>query len=214
MRKIIIGLILLGCSISVSAQAIRLRSTITGKVSIARDKWHSIIDLRSDVSGCAYVPLSTKRELDKRSCAASPATFKLVDAAFKDNQTFLVVQSEAMGNCNVCGQCGASEAYALIWLKLDARLRLLEKKSVPIEYCRENISLVGNEISVNENTQDESLKLSLKSDVLSVEFEKTLFTENSDISGYEFSHLEYSRKTPEKGFVIKTEKRVKSSIKE
>ena len=44
----------------------------------------------------------------------------------------------------------------------------------------------------------------------SVEFEKENYGENNQMS-YEFSRLVYNRKTPEKGFVIKTEKRGKSA---
>lgn len=58
------------------------------------------------------------------------------------------------------------------------------------------------------------LRLSFNKDILTVGFEKTIFSDKSDISGYEFSRLEYNRQTPEKGFVIKTEKRDKSSANE
>ena len=54
------------------------------------------------------------------------------------------------------------------------------------------------------------LNLPFKGDVLIIESEKEIYGEN-DTSVYEFSRLEYNRKTPEKGFVIKTEKRGKSA---
>ena len=59
---------------------------------------------------------------------------------------------------------------------------------------------------------NETLKLPFKGDVLTIEMEKSNYGAN-DTTSYEFSHLEYNRKTPEKGFVIKTEKRAKSSAK-
>lgn len=208
--------------IPISAQIpakIKLQKSGLGKITVVRGKTRSVIDLSKDVAGCAYVTGGRKRELDKKSCAAPAASFKLLSAVVKTNQTFLVVQSEAMGNCNVCGQCGASEAYALIWIKLDARLRILDKKSTPIEYCLADVFNITPSIKVNEQNQNprtnlptQSLELKFNKDILVVEFEKTIFNENSEISGYEFSHLEYNRKTPEKGFVIKTEKRAKSSI--
>ncbi|HYP50784.1 MAG TPA: hypothetical protein VEQ34_07570, partial [Pyrinomonadaceae bacterium] len=167
-----------------------------------------------DAAGCAYIAAGEyKRDLDARECAAPPAHFKLIDATVKNNQTFLVVLTEAMGNCNVCGQCGATEAFGLVWLQLNANLRLVKKKAVTLELCIENISLVSPAIQINEAVDNETLNLSLNGDVLTIELEKEIYGEN-DTTSYEFSRLEYNRKTPEKGFVIKTEKRAKSSQKE
>ena len=200
--------------ISAPAQSpakIKLQKSGPGKITVVRGKTRSIIDLSKDVAGCPYVTGSNKRLLDKKGCAALAASFKLLSATTKNNQNFLLVQSAAMGNCNVCGQCGATGAFALIWLKLDSRLRLLDKQSVPVEFCLFSISSL--ESRPREDILSD-LNLSFKDDVLITEFEKTLFNDNSEISGYEFSHLEYNRKTPEKGFIIKTEKRAESSIEE
>lgn len=211
MRRILFCLMFLCCVFGVSAQNVRFRAVGAGKVSVSLGKIRSTIDLSKDVAGCTAVAGGFRRGLEAKGCAAPPATLKLVDSKTKNNQHFLVVQSEAMGNCNVCGRCGASEAFSLIWLKLDARLRISEKKSVPLESCIEDVSMISDSISFNEETQESKLQLKFTGDVLTLEYEKTLFGENSEISGYDFSHLEYSRKTPEKGFVIKTEKRPQSS---
>jgi hypothetical protein len=196
---------------TIAAQKIGLRGNKTGGIVVTKGKMRATIDLSDEVAGCPYVANGKyKRSLEERECVAPPAGFTLIDATVKNRQTFLVVLTEAMGNCNVCGQCGASEAYALVWLQLDARLRLIKKQAVPISLCVEDISMVSPEIQINEAEDNETLKLSLKGDVLTVEFEKEIYGEN-DTSVYEFSHLEYNRKTPEKGFVIKTEKRGKSA---
>lgn len=211
MRKIFFCLTFLCCALGVSAQNIQFRSIGAGKISVSKGKLRSTIDLSKEVAGCTAVAGDFRRVLVEKGCAAPPATLKLVDSQTRNKQYFLVVQSEAMGNCNVCGQCGASESFSLIWLKLDAQFRVVEKKGVPLDYCIGNISLVNNSISFNEETQESKLQLKFVGDVLTIEYEKTLFGDNSDISGYDFSHLEYNRKTPEKGFVIKTEKRAQSS---
>src|SRR5205085_702543 len=120
---------------------INFRNAGLAKIFISKGKIRSNIDLSRDVAGCNYVSREQKRELDKTDCASSPATFKLIDATVKNSQTFLVIQSNAMGNCNVCGQCGASEAYTLIWLKLNPRLRVINKQSIPLNYCLAGISI-------------------------------------------------------------------------
>lgn len=211
MRKIFFCLIVLSCALGVSAQNVRFSVVRAGKISVSFGRVRSVIDLSKEIAGCTAVAGNFRRGLEAKGCAASPATLKLIDSTTKNNQSFLVVLSEAMGNCNVCGQCGASDAFSLIWLKLNARLRIIEKKSVPLEYCLENVSIVSDLISFNEQTQQSQLQLKFINDVLTVEYEKTIFGDNSDTANYDFSHLEYNRKTPEKGFVIKTEKRAQSS---
>jgi hypothetical protein len=196
---------------TVTAQKIRLRGNKTGGIVVTKGKTRATIDLSADAAGCAYVPPGKhKRDLDEMECTAPPASFKLIDATIKNNQNFLVILTEAMGNCNVCGQCGASEAFALVWLRLDARLRLIKKQAVPISLCVQSISMVSPKTQINDAEDNETLNLSLKAGVLAIEFEKEIYGAN-DTSVYEFSHLEYNRKTPEKGFVIKTEKRGKSA---
>ncbi|MDQ3801130.1 MAG: hypothetical protein M3384_17035 [Acidobacteriota bacterium] len=214
MRTIIFSLLFflfLNCG-AATAQRIGVRGNKTGGVVVTRGKARATIKLSEDVAGCGYLVAGEyKRDLDARECSAPPAGFKLIDATVKDNQVYLVVLTEAMGNCNVCGQCGASEAFGLIWLHLGgANLRLIKKKSAPLELCLENLSIVNPAIQRGEADNNASLNLSFKADVLTVETEKEIYRENEP-TAYEFSRLEYNRKTPEKGFVIKTEKRTKSA---
>ena len=212
MRTIILGLLILVCASIISAQPkaakIILKSTKTGKVTLSKGTLRSTIDLSRNVAGCAYVSGEVRRELDKKGCAASPAEFKLLDAQTKNKQNFLLIEAAAMGNCNVCGQCGASESSTLIWLKLDARLKVLDKKEVPIEDCRSGVSFVAT-ANKGEADESENSDLKFKNDILHVEFEKRNY-DNSDNIFYEYSILDYSRKTPEKGFIIKAEKRENS----
>lgn len=209
MRKILFCLIILSCSICISAQKIRIRSGETGEIFVTQGKRRATIDLSRNIAGCPYVPARDKRDLDKKSCAAPPVTFKLIEAVTKNKQTFLIIEAEAMDNCNVCGQCGATEAYALIWLKMNSRLRVLEKKTAIYEDCRANISYLDSKAATDENKQYQSPEF--KAGFLILEYEQRIYNRNSDPENYEFSRLEYNRKTPEKGFVIKTEKRSKSS---
>ncbi|HEX8251493.1 MAG TPA: hypothetical protein VF599_25185 [Pyrinomonadaceae bacterium] len=192
------------------AQKISVRGNQTGGILVTKGKARATINLRRDVAGCAYLSAGEyKRDLDARECTAPPAGFKLIAASVKNNRVYLVVLTEAMGNCNVCGQCGATEAYGLVWIQLNASLRLIKKKAVPLSLCIENRSIVSPEI-IRDAEDNEILNLSLKGDRLTIESEKAIYGENEKYT-YEFSRLEYNRKTPEKGFVIKTEKRDKSA---
>lgn len=213
MRKIIFSLLfllLLNC-VAAQAQKTSVRGNKTGGIVVTKGKMRVTINLNREIAGCPYVASGErKRDLDARECTAPPANFKLIDAREKNKQIYLVVQTEAMGNCNVCGQCGASEAFALVWIQLDTNLRLIKKQAVPLELCIQNISLISPKIQINEAVDNETLNLSFSGDRLNIELEKEIYGEN-DTYTYEFSRLEYNRKTPEKGFVIQTEKRAKSS---
>jgi hypothetical protein len=145
MRTIIFSLLFfLFLNGAATAQKIGVRGNKTGGILVTRGKMRATINLRADAAGCAYVlPGERKRQLDAIECTALPATFKLIDASVKNNRIYLVVLTEAMGNCNVCGQCGASEAFGLVWLQLDANLRVIKKKAVPLEFCLEDRSIVS-----------------------------------------------------------------------
>ena len=216
MRKIIFVFLIAAFCISVSAQnasKIKIWGIGSGKITVSKGKTRSIIDLSRDIAGCAFVPKEFRRELDKKGCTSRPATFELIDATEKDDQTFLILTADAQENCNVCGRCGASEATTFIWLKLDAKLKLLERKNIPIEYCELNISMIQPLSDIDEQTQEETLNVPFKDNVMTIEFERTIYGDEAkgDKDVFEFTHIEYDRTKPEKGFVIKTEKRDKSS---
>jgi hypothetical protein len=190
-----------------------LRNVGLARVSVSKGALRRTIDLSEEVTGCAFVSGQSRTPLKKRGCAAPPATFELVDSTTHNGDTYVIVLSTAMDNCNVCGRCGASEAYSLIWLELDPTLRVRNKKSTPIEDCMAFIGLVSPTVEEDEPTKDGAFALPFKGDSLIVEFERRLFEEDTEKQGYRFSHLEYNRKEPEKGFIITTEIRAKSSQK-
>lgn len=217
MRKIFFVLLLAAFFIPVSGQTpakIKINKGGLGKIAVIKGKISSIVDLSKDVAGCPFVTAVLKRDLDEKGCTAPPASFKLVDATEKNKQIFLILTANAQENCNVCGRCGASEASTVIWLKLDSRLRVLDKQNVPIEYCQFNISTVSPVSVYNEETQEDSMNLSFKNNVMVFEFEKRIFGDetNGDKDAFEVTRVEYDRTKPEKAFVIKIDKREKSSV--
>jgi len=196
-----------------SLAGIRIRAAGLGRILITRNKLNSTVNLGEGLEGCVYLTKSQKAGLDRRGCAASPPDFKLIDAVIENNRIFLLVSADAAGNCNVCGECGATDAYTLFWLSLDSRLRLQEKQQAGVESCLSRISMLSPaENEESDERGEEFAGFKFKGNVLTIEYEKTIRDEN-DVTIYEFSHLEYNRKTPQKGFIIKTEKRDKSSAK-
>jgi hypothetical protein len=193
---------------------IRLKNIGQAKISITKGKLLSEIDLSDNVAGCAYVTNAYKKILDNdkvlKGCESPPANFKLIDSTEKDDFIYLIVWSEAMGNCNVCGHGGGTNSFSLIWLKLADDLKVIEKKSVDVEWYRNDIAVTKPKPKAYYNLS--IWKPIFIKDLMTIEFEKTNYKDNGDILDYDFSHLEYSRKTPEKAFVIRTSKLEKSTL--
>jgi hypothetical protein len=190
---------------------VKLKNIGRAKISITRGKLLSKIDLSENVAGCAYVK---KRAyvFNNADCSASSASFKLIDTTKKNNSTYFAVMSKAAPNCNVCGQCGACRSsFAIIWIKLDKNLKLVKKQSFAIEDCLSDIAVTTPKYVV-QDCDEKPFNPKFVKDLLTIEFEKGNYKNNDDVRNYDFSHLEYNRKTPEKGFVVKTSKRKKSML--
>lgn len=183
-----------------------LKNAGPAKILLRAKRLSATIDLKKEVSGCPYVAPQNRAKLNKIGCAASPAEFRLLDGRLKNGRHYILIAAEAMGNCNVCGRCGASESASLIRLVLNARMKVLERQSVAVEHCLENISLKSPAFDF-EAGGDQVFEWKFEGDVLSAEFEKTIYGDES--ADVERTILEYSRRSPEKGFVIRTSKQKK-----
>jgi hypothetical protein len=202
-------IIFVSISFAQTKSAVKLKNVGRAKISITKGKLLSKIDLSENVAGCASVKKRTY-VFNNADCSAPDASFKLIDTTEKDDFIYLVILSDAMGNCNMCGRGGSTNSFSLIWLKLDSALKMLEKKSVPIDYSRNEIYILKPKPIPHDNLS--TLNLKFGKDVLTVEFEQISYFDNGKPKFYDFSHLEYNRKTPEKGFIVKTSRRKKSSI--
>lgn len=192
-------------SFAQTKSTIRLKNIGRAKISISKGKLSSKIDLSKHVEGCAYVKKRTFVFADA-DCSAEPANFELIDITEKNNSAYLIILSSASSNCNVCGQCGACrDSFSIIWLKLDKNLKLLRTQSEAVNNC-DDIE-VKKPKKILKNCEDTKFTPKFKNNLLTIEYE-TL----AESKIYIFSHLEYNRKTPDKGFVIKTSKRKKSSL--
>jgi hypothetical protein len=212
---LIFTIVFVSISFAQTKSDVKLKNIGQAKISIAKGKLLSKIDLSNDVAGCAFLTKKQKVQIDKdpmtEGCSAPDASFKLIDTTEKNKTTYLIVLSEAMGSCNVCGHDGAGNTFSIIWLKLDSGLILIKKKSVIVEWSLDDIAVINPKSKPNSNLS--IWKPIFVKDLMIVEFEKTNYKDNGDVINYDFSHLEYNRKTPEKGFVVKTSKRKKSTIK-
>jgi len=98
---------------------------------------------------------------------------------------------------NVLGYCGATTDHTLIWLKLDAGLKLEGKQSAVLVDCQANISMTDQEYD-----RQDGLVIKLIRGRLAIEYGNTIDDEVRTLS-----QLVYDRKFPERGFVIKTKEK-------
>jgi len=163
------------------------------RIRIVAGTKRALVDLTDDVSGCLelFDPTVSQRRFRQ------PLRIKVIDMVSKDDKRYLVLLAVAQSNCNVQGRCGVATDNTLIWLKLDAGLKLEEKQSAVLVDCRMNIDVTDSEY----DSQD-SLVIKLVRGGLEIEYGNTF---DDDVQT--LSQLVYDRKFPERGFVITTKKK-------
>lgn len=128
-----------------NANGFTAKHTTSGNVTIKKGKLSVVIKLAKEVSGCVY----TSRQAVKFAppdCAAfgAKADFTIIDAVSKNGKHYLIIEAESPSgnsNCNACGRCGADGATSLIWVQLNAKLKLEKKKSIAISDCENDVYL-------------------------------------------------------------------------
>ncbi|MCU0238632.1 MAG: hypothetical protein MUC29_04250 [Pyrinomonadaceae bacterium] len=181
------------------------KHTTNGNVTIKKGKSSSVINLAKEVLGCVY----TSRQAVKNApqdCASfgSKAEFKVVDAVSQNGKHYLIIEAEsptANSACNACGRCGADGATSLIWVKLNANLKLEKKKSIPISDCETSTYLSENK-AINESIMDGKGYRFIKNQ-LRIETKGRSEKETKDGNLMdEIIIWNYSRNSAEKGFTI------------
>lgn len=166
---------------------------IRGRVRISNGKYQSVVDLEKDISGCFDLYDPTDRKFRLKDNAA----IKVIDRVSQEAKYYIVLLADAESNCNIQGNCGAARDYTLIWLQLNDRLKLEDKRVAVIEDCRAQIELIEPDYSRGPDTEP-PVKL--------VDGKLNLKYGNISDDKEDRSRLIYDRHAPEKGFLITTEK--------
>jgi hypothetical protein len=158
----------------------------------------ALVDLKDEVSGC----LALFDSYPPRRIVKQPLGVKVVDRVRKDDKYYLILLTQAQSNCNIQGQCGAASDFTLIWLKLDASLKLEEKKSAVVEDCRSNIFVIVPEGESPIREPEDGPKIKLNGGKLAIDYGNSFDDDVRTISA-----LSYDRKFPERGLVITTKEK-------
>jgi len=160
------------------------------QIRIVAGTKRTLVNLTDDISGFLEMyDLDVSRRISKR-----PLGIKVIDRVSKDDKRYLVLLAEAQSNFNIRGFCNEAHDYTLIWLKLDADLKLEAKNAAVITDCQKNLTVITPE---GDAEYEPTIKL--------VRGKVTLqYGDALNDDARTVSQLVYDRKSPEQGFVITT----------
>lgn len=168
------------------AASLKISSAGGKKVRIALDPRKRMIDLSNEVLGCTelFDPAAPGRRIH------DAARIGIVDWVHKGRRHYVVFWALANANCNVQGHCGAGENCTLLWLQLDAELRLEKKQAVVVQDCMAATGVPDMDL------EEPGARLLLKEGRLDLRF-GDLVADNPSLS-----RLVYERAACEKGLVV------------
>jgi|SRR5215470_4313353 len=160
------------------------------QIRIVAGTKRTLVNLKDDISGFLDMyDLDVSRRISKR-----PLGIKVIDRVSKDGKRYLVLLAEAQSNFNIRGYCNEGYDYTLIWLKLDADLKLEAKNAAVIVGCLSNIFVIDPEYDAKEE-----LLIKLVGGKVTLQYGDEFNDDARTVS-----QLVYDRKSPEQGFVITT----------
>lgn len=110
---------------------IQITSLNDGQFRFARGRTRTVYDLKSSLSGCygALFDGATGQKL------GGSVRARVLDQTAQKGFWYVVMQVTTNTGCNVQGMCGAGLSVDVIWLKFDAKLRLLARQAAMVEDC-------------------------------------------------------------------------------
>ena len=155
------------------------------------------VTLQGEIAGCTTGSYDGSDPNSKPSGGA--AATRVIDEIRKGAFWYLTFQTTLGSGCNIQGMCGAGSAVSVVWLKLDAKLKVISRKAVIVVECLTNTGLskwagrTGNDVMDSTDP-----KLRMVAGKLELEYQ----TEDYNMKQKTVSSLRYDRRTPEKGLIV------------
>lgn len=157
----------------------------------------SSVTLQGDIAGCTTGSYDGSDPNSKSSGGA--ATTRVIDEIRKGAFWYVTFQTTLGSGCNVQGRCGAGSGITVVWLKLNARLKMISRKTVIVEDCMTDTGTSKFAGKTGDEIKDSfDPKFRLVAGKLEIEFQRDDFnTKKTTISS-----LRYDRRAPEKGLIV------------
>ena len=171
-----------------------------GKFRLSQGNSSTNVNLQGEIAGCTTGQYDGSDPNSKPSGGA--ATTRVLDLLKKGAFWYVTFQTTLGSGCNVQGRCGAGTSVTLVWLKLDAALKLVKRQAVIVQECLTDTTLTRWAGRTGRDTDDFNPKLEMRSGVLEVVFETDDYTEKTKL----VSSLRYDRRTPDQGLLVVSKK--------
>jgi hypothetical protein len=180
-----------------SSDPVKITAFPNGIFKFRQGKLNGSINLQGGLAGCTTGTYDGSNPKSKPEGGA--ASTRVIDQIRKDAFWYVTFQTVLGSGCNVQGLCGAGEAVTLVWLKMDANLKLMAKKAVILEECLTNTSLTEwSGRKPGDGSDGLVPKLNLLGGKLELRFESEDYNTNQKT----ISSLRYERRSLEKGLIV------------
>jgi hypothetical protein len=170
---------------------VRVTSLNDGRLRFAKGRTRVVYDLNADISGCAG-PLFDGGTGQK---FGGSVRARVLDQTVQTGFWYVVMQVTTNTGCNVQGMCGAGVSVDVIWLKFDAKLKLLARQAAMVEDCRTSLELTRFE---GKRSDAQDVILETRGGVLSLESKLSDFEKKTAT----LTILRYDRRKPDRGLAI------------
>jgi hypothetical protein len=116
-----------------SSDPVKITAFPNGIFKFAQGKSNGSSNLQGEIAGCTTGTYDGSDPKSKPSGGA--ASTRVIDQIRKGAFWYTVFQTVLGSGCNVQGMCGAGSAVTVVWLKLDAKLKVISRKAVIVEDC-------------------------------------------------------------------------------
>ena len=180
-----------------SSDPIKITAFSNAIFKLRQGKLNGSVTLQGEIAGCTAGTYDGSDPNSKPSGGA--AATRVIDEIRKGAFWYLTFQTTLGSGCNVQGMCGAGSAVSVVWLKLDAKLKVISRKAVIVVECLTNTGLskwagrTGNDVMDSTDP-----KLRMVAGKLELEYQ----TEDYNMKQKTVSSLRYDRRTPEKGLIV------------
>jgi hypothetical protein len=180
-----------------SSDPVKITAFLNGIFKFRQGKLNGSVNLQGEIAGCTTGTYDGSDPKSKPQGGA--ASTRVIDQIRKGTFWYTVFQTVLSSGCNVQGLCGAGSAVTVVWLQLDAKLKVISRKAVIVTECLTNTDAtkwVGQSGDEIKDLFDPQFRL------VAGKLEIGFQTEDYNTKQKIVSSLRYDRRTPEKGLVV------------
>jgi hypothetical protein len=178
---------------------IQITSLNDGQFRFIKGSRRAVYSLRADIHGCtaSIFDFSTGQKF------GGSVRARVLDQVSTSRLTYVLMQVNTNTGCNVQGMCGAGVTTDLIWLKFDAKLKVIARASAMIADCATSTGITELNNKPAPSLEDQELKLEMRAGTFQVRYQDDDLKSKTTM----VTTLRYAHKNPELGLQISSIKK-------